>query len=148
MENGYLVQWTERQRLEFHPENAGTEYEVLLGLLGRELTRGLDGPRFSSETIGEAQRTSSSLPGGRSTSTPTPAADLSHFFTETGHLVSADFLSYWQEHGGVRIFGYPISNSYRTATCRSSGSSVHAWSYTPRTRPQRGSCSGFWPTKA
>ena len=47
-EKGYLVQWTERQRLEYHPENAGTEYEVLLGLLGRELTKGLDGPRFSS----------------------------------------------------------------------------------------------------
>ena len=31
----YLVQWFERSRFELHPENAGSEYEVLLGLLGR-----------------------------------------------------------------------------------------------------------------
>ena len=34
----YLTQHFERARFEFHPENAGTDYEVLLGLLGRELT--------------------------------------------------------------------------------------------------------------
>jgi len=34
----YLTQHFERARFEFHPENASTEYEVLLGLLGRELT--------------------------------------------------------------------------------------------------------------
>ena len=34
----YLTQHFERARFEFHPENAGTQYEVLLGLLGRELT--------------------------------------------------------------------------------------------------------------
>jgi hypothetical protein len=34
----YLTQWFERARFELHPENAGTPYEVLLGLLGRELT--------------------------------------------------------------------------------------------------------------
>ena len=32
----YLVQYFERARFERHPENAGTAYEVLLGLLGRE----------------------------------------------------------------------------------------------------------------
>jgi hypothetical protein len=34
----YLTQHFERARFEYHPENAGTQYEVLLGLLGRELT--------------------------------------------------------------------------------------------------------------
>ena len=34
----YLTQHFERARFEYHPENAGTPYEVLLGLLGRELT--------------------------------------------------------------------------------------------------------------
>jgi hypothetical protein len=34
----YLTQHFERARFEFHPENAGTPYEVLLGLLGRELS--------------------------------------------------------------------------------------------------------------
>jgi hypothetical protein len=35
----YLTQWTERARFEHHPENAGTPYEVLLGLLGADLVR-------------------------------------------------------------------------------------------------------------
>lgn len=33
----YTVQYFERRRMEYHPENAGTPYEVLLGLLGREV---------------------------------------------------------------------------------------------------------------
>ncbi len=32
----YLVQYFERNRLEFHPENRGTKFEMLLGLLGTE----------------------------------------------------------------------------------------------------------------
>jgi hypothetical protein len=35
----YLTQWYERARFEHHPENAGTRYEVLLGLLGADLVR-------------------------------------------------------------------------------------------------------------
>lgn len=34
----YLTQHFERARFEYHPENAGTPYVVLLGLLGRETT--------------------------------------------------------------------------------------------------------------
>jgi hypothetical protein len=34
----YLVQWFERSRMELHPENAGSEYEVLLGVEGRQLS--------------------------------------------------------------------------------------------------------------
>jgi hypothetical protein len=34
----YLTQHFERARFEYHPENAGTPYAVLLGLLGREVT--------------------------------------------------------------------------------------------------------------
>ena len=36
--NTYVTQWFERARFELHPENAGTPYEVLLGLLGAELS--------------------------------------------------------------------------------------------------------------
>ncbi len=34
----YTVQYFERSRFEYHPENAGSQYEVLLGLLGRQLS--------------------------------------------------------------------------------------------------------------
>src|SRR5947199_90787 len=35
----YTVQYFERSRFELHPENAGTPYEVLLGLLGTQLAQ-------------------------------------------------------------------------------------------------------------
>jgi len=35
----YQVQYFERSRFELHPENAGTPYEVMLGLLGTQLAR-------------------------------------------------------------------------------------------------------------
>ncbi len=89
-ENGYLVQWTERQRLEWHPENAGTDFEVLLGLLGRELTKGLDGPLFDC-----------GMPNsecGRSSTDVIPNSEFGipqsdgHYFPQTGQYVSDLFL--------------------------------------------------------
>ncbi len=38
-EGGLFVQYFERNRFEYHPENAGTRFEVLLGLLGTDLAR-------------------------------------------------------------------------------------------------------------
>jgi hypothetical protein len=35
----YSVQYFERSRFEYHPENAGTAYDVLLGLLGTQLAQ-------------------------------------------------------------------------------------------------------------
>jgi hypothetical protein len=40
----YVVQYFERNRLELHPEQAGTPYEVQLGLLGSELLDKQGGP--------------------------------------------------------------------------------------------------------
>lgn len=34
------------------------------------------------------------------------------YFPETGHFVSAGFLAYWKSHGGVEIFGYPITEEF------------------------------------
>jgi hypothetical protein len=36
-DGGRLVQYFERNRFEYHPEQAGTPFEVMLGLLGNEL---------------------------------------------------------------------------------------------------------------
>ncbi len=35
-----------------------------------------------------------------------------HYFTETGFWVSDPFLSFWQDHGGLGTFGYPISRVF------------------------------------
>ncbi len=80
----YTVQYFERNRFEYHPEKAGTEYEVLLGLLGSEQTRDRV---FPPATAG---------PDGR-------------WFAETGQNLSGRFLDYWQSKGGLAIFGFPIS---------------------------------------
>jgi hypothetical protein len=122
----YMVQWTERQRLEYHPEQAGTPYEVLLGLLGRELTEGLNGPRFQPTTdqgaVGNQESGIRSQESGDAKSgllTPDSSVLTTHysllptqFFPETSQRVAEPFLSYWRENGGLPIYGYPISSAY------------------------------------
>ncbi|HKP54214.1 MAG TPA: glycosyl hydrolase [Chloroflexia bacterium] len=108
----YLVQWTERQRLEYHPEYAGTQYEVLLGLLGRELTSGLEGPRFQAQ-VDEGRRTKDE---GTKFDYTGESGNTSVYMPETGQVVAEPFLSYWRENGGLPIYGYPISSSYADET--------------------------------
>lgn len=86
--NGRRVQWFERARLEYWPELAGTPYEIQPGLVGREYTDGRDFPK---------QGFFPSRPG-------------LVYFAETSHGVGGLFLQYWQAHGGLDIFGYPISD--------------------------------------
>jgi spore germination protein len=104
----FTVQYFERQRFEYHPELAGTPYEVQLGRLGVEdaKRRGLLGhPAFQ----------------------PIPASAVSGdcwFFPETGHAVCGRFLAYWRSYGlefgdpgisfreSLALFGYPISELF------------------------------------
>ncbi|HUS14206.1 MAG TPA: DUF5107 domain-containing protein [Chloroflexia bacterium] len=88
-EGGRLVQYLERARLELHPEHAGTPYEVQLGLLGVTLTAGRG---FAQAAAAEAQ--------------PAPGR---LYFPETRHTLRGPFLAYWQAHGGLAQFGFPIS---------------------------------------
>lgn len=92
--NTYLVQYFERGRFEWHPEYIGTEDEVLLGLLGLELTenRQSEAPFLPIE--------------------PFTSTDELVYFPETGHSTSYRFLNYWQTNGGAMALGYPISEKY------------------------------------
>ncbi|MCS7051264.1 MAG: CAP domain-containing protein, partial [Thermomicrobium sp.] len=74
---------------EYHLEFAGTENAVLLGLLGREI----------AEREGRDLRPASPLPGGR-------------YFVETGHSIAPEFVTYWETRGGLRLFGYPITEPF------------------------------------
>ena len=40
----------------------------------------------------------------------THAAD-NLYFPQTGHTISGRFLSYWQNNGGLPVFGYPITDA-------------------------------------
>ncbi len=87
----YTVQYFERNRFELHPENAGTEFEVLLGLLGSNLTTGRSFPPAPA---------------------PFESTEARVYFPETRHSLSGEFLQYWQRNGGLPIFGYPISEPF------------------------------------
>jgi hypothetical protein len=84
--NGIIVQYFERARLEYHPELAGTPYQVQLGLLAVELG-------YRQPPIAQA---------------PTNPTDSAWYFAGTGHLIAAPFRSYWSNRGGLAIFGLPI----------------------------------------
>jgi hypothetical protein len=87
----YTVQYFERNRFEYHPEYANTENEVLLGLLGAELTKGRSFPK----------------------SEPFTSTREKTYFPQTGHSLIGGFAVYWWTHGGLSIFGYPISEEFQ-----------------------------------
>jgi len=89
----YLTQWFERNSFQLHPENAGTKYEVELGLLGKRLTqnRPENDPAFQ------------------------PASSKSgfFFFPQTHHNVSSLFYTFWQNNGSLDRLGFPIDEEQR-----------------------------------
>jgi plastocyanin len=80
----YTVQYFERARLEYHPENAAPN-DVLLGQFGRRI---------------------------RPADEPVAARAGATFFPQTGHNIDGGFLAYWQANGDVAQFGYPISEVF------------------------------------
>ena len=81
---GYRVQYFERVRLEYHPENLAT-YDVLLGQFGRRI-------RPAEPPVA-------------------PDPNAPQYFPETGHNLSGLFYNYWREYG-LAQFGYPIGEEF------------------------------------
>ncbi|MFN8537213.1 MAG: hypothetical protein U0232_07020 [Thermomicrobiales bacterium] len=77
----YLVQYFERARFEYHPENK-PPYDVLLGQFGRRL---------------------------HPADPPAPELPDARHFPETGHNLSGPFRAYWEANGDLPLFGYPSS---------------------------------------
>jgi hypothetical protein len=92
----YQVQYFERNRFEYHPELAGTPYEVLLGLLGNQLT---------------TERRQAGDPAFKPISNPNQPGEL--YFPEVGHSLKGKFKDYWQANGGLAMYGYPISQEFQ-----------------------------------
>lgn len=84
----YTVQYFERNRFEYHPELAGTPWEVSLGRLG-------------------VQDASQVYP-----TAPAVNVDGVRYFAETQHTLSGSFRDFWEANGGVAVFGYPISEPF------------------------------------
>jgi lipoprotein-anchoring transpeptidase ErfK/SrfK len=96
-EDGRLVQYFERARFEHWPEHDGTKYVVQASLLGHWVTEGRHGeepflPLPDDTDYGtDRQRT---------------------FFKATHHSLAYGFKKYWEENGGLYVFGYPISEEF------------------------------------
>ncbi len=95
-EGNFTVQYFERNRFEYHPENTGTPYEVLMGLLGNNLTAG---------------RKEKGDPSFQALEPATGGAEKD-FYRETGHSLGGPFRQYWQKYGGLFQFGFPISEEF------------------------------------
>ncbi len=88
---GWRVQYFEKGRLEFHPENEPA-YRVTVGWLGDLL-----------------QRRRPPIPAS---SIPAANQPATRYFAATGHTLSGDFLSYFEANGGSVRFGLPISEPF------------------------------------
>ncbi len=92
--NGVTTQYFERARFEWHPGTFPARYDVLLGLLGNEVTAGRQ-----SETPFQA--------------TTANASSSCTYYAATGHNLCAGFQAYWNQNGGLATFGYPISEEFQ-----------------------------------
>jgi len=91
----YQTQYFERARFEHHPEYAGTAYEILLGLLGRERT---------ADRMNETPFKAIADPG---------SSNDYDYYAPTGHTLGGGFRDYWNANGGLSSFGYPISEQFQ-----------------------------------
>ena len=88
-DGGLTVQYFERARMEYHPEMAGTDAVVQLSRLGAQ---------FASPDAFPQVQSFAGAPGNA-------------YIPETGHSLATPFLEYWSNHGGLELFGYPISEA-------------------------------------
>jgi hypothetical protein len=92
-ENGRLVQYFQRVRMEHHPELSPV-YHVQLGLMGDHFA-----PLENKDRTSASDKPKSNDPARR-------------YFPETGHTVQFSFLEFFDEHGGLDNFGYPVTEFF------------------------------------
>ena len=112
----FTVQYFERNRFEYHPEFAGTQYEVLLGLLGRQVTAGREAELPFQRVTPEADITSLLSTTGKMISIKNLLNAVErpkiNYYPQTGHTLGGAFRDYWEKNGGLAMFGYPISQEF------------------------------------
>lgn len=89
VENGQVVQYFERVRMEFHPEVASSS--VLFSRLGAEMTQGVQFAKVA----------------------PFQSTRIRAYFPATGHSLGGGFYTYWQQNGGLALFGLPLSEEFK-----------------------------------
>ncbi|HET8631575.1 MAG TPA: class F sortase [Thermomicrobiales bacterium] len=89
-DRGLIVQYYERAIMEWHPENPPA-YQVELTLLG-------------AAALGD--RPERGAP-------PVACAGPCASFPETNHTLRGAFLDYWRAHGGLAVFGFPLTEEFQ-----------------------------------
>ena len=91
-QNGLTVQYFERAVFEYHAD-APDGWKVQLRRLGSDQTAGMatTAPFVAHSGVSDS------------------SCDL---YPQTGHDLCNGFRTYWQAHGGLAIFGYPISDEF------------------------------------
>jgi beta propeller repeat protein len=84
-----IVQYFERAKLEYHPD-APEDERIRLALLGHELR-----PESQVEPV-----------------EPFDDNEFQRYFPQTGHAISYGFKEFWEENGGMAVFGYPITREF------------------------------------
>lgn len=113
----FFTQYFERAIFEYHPEYAGTQYEVLLRRLGaiRTQERLDEEPFLPIDVQSDANCT---------------------FWAETGHRLCFGFRGFWEQHGGLPNFGYPLSEEFdeRNLPPPAGDGEIHTVQYFERNR--------------
>jgi hypothetical protein len=87
----YDAQWFERALFTYDPTKPDP-YKVELQLLGSMITEGRRGEPAFARTTNSGQGL---------------------YFPETGHNLAGKFREYWQQSGGLPIYGFPISEPFQ-----------------------------------
>ncbi len=93
-QDGYYRQYFERAVFEYHPENAGTPYVVLLTRVGADLTQSRSG-EAPFKPIGAFDNSNDHV-----------------YYPETQHSLNYGFKTFWNDNGGLPNFGYPLSEEF------------------------------------
>ena len=104
-----LVQYFERARFEYHPENQAP-YDVLL-------------TRYGAAALGDRPER---------TAPAAPCSSACERFAPTGHTLRGTFRRYWLAGGGLPVFGYPLTEEFREVSA--ADGATYTVQYFERTR--------------
>jgi hypothetical protein len=88
----HTVQYFERAVFEYHPDHAGTPYEVELSLVGWQTYQ---------------RKYPNGAPNQRPNQDPGTV-----YFPQTQKRLGGSFRAYWESHGGLAQQGYPVSDEF------------------------------------
>ena len=107
-EEGAVVQYFQRQRMEWYPDRP-TGSQIQLTNVGEAYLESFDIPGNFDQPEPPPGR---SRAGDRFNPTRESVGGSCRYFAETGHYVCEQFLEYFRAKGEIEIFGYPLTEAF------------------------------------